>query len=278
MTITAHPNHLLDQVLSEIETGYAPEAILMLSGMLDASLAKRNGIQCWRRSLIGHPLYQLLISHLHALSIIAAPISGKYSGKEKTDDFPIFAVTKMMASSFSKLGFVRAFAARDALSMQCVGEAWRAGKHVALYDCGTLSELNFLNGRDTTNIVTTPDCSSAREKFGNDGAHPFDLIIANSIADRLSSECLKTACTRFATQLKPGGRIVLSAFAPGHLGQGLQQLCVNPDLVCHTEQTLEEVAQATGLSFSSFRDASNSLIWVEMRAVSESQLQLGEAA
>lgn len=273
MTTQAQPTHLLDQLLSEIEAGRAAEAIWMLSGMLDASLSKDNGGHSWRSSLLGHPLFQLLSNNLNKLSVANAFRSPAHAAK---------SVNRITPDSFSNLGFVRALEARRSLSQQTVTEAWRLGKQIALVDCGEQGELDALRARDLANIIVAHHSAIARDglrsRHGDTlaiyaagcfqtGLHSqYDLILANNIADGLQTDALLSACKGFATQLKPGGRIVLSAFAPGHLGQGLQQLCVNPDLVCHAEPALEAIASAAGLTISHFRDSSNSLIWVELRA------------
>ena len=285
------PIHLLNQVLAEVEAGHATEALMMLSGMLDASVARGQGLNSWRASLTGHPLSRLLSAHL-TLPVDTSNLDSACITETPVSRFsPLSGATKMMAESFSRMGFVRALDARQSLSRQCVAEAWSVGKQVALFDCANLGALDELTGRDMQNIVSVSGAQTGTDFCNTSGSHSFaihavgansgqqfDLILASTIADRLRKAELISACKHFAAKLKPNGRIILSAFAPGHLGVGLQQLCLNPDLVCHSEQALEDVAAAADLSITSFRDASNSLIWAELRSNSEIRKSKGDTA
>lgn len=294
MTTYAQLNHLLDQVLSEVEAGRATEAVLMLSGMLDASSTSGQPLRCWRSALRAHPLSSLLSAQLNNFSGSANPeISRK--AKFRTADRPLpSAYSDTLSDSFGRLGFVRGLHARRSLSAQILVEAWRAGRQVALIDCGEQGELDSIIGHDAQNIVVRHSRKTAREylraKHGDnltieaDGegqgapSRRFDLILASDIADQCSTDRLTSWCRDFSRQLKPSGRLIISAFVPGHLGLGLQRICTNQDLICHAEFALEAVASASNLSITHFRDSSNSLIWAELRVAGEAQVSTGQAA
>lgn len=268
------PTHFLNQVLSEIEAGHTGEALLMLSGMLDGAVTNDGDLTLWRQSLKGHPIHKIVLDMLASLHVIknSECVDRQLLGAPQLIG-P--AGSKAITEIVSKLGFVRAMAARRLLLQQTIGEVWRIGGRIALSEQDRIDALDGLGGLDMQNVHFLSQelhlCTSCTSVDGDIPQHDkpcpgqFDLILASNLADHLEQNALARICAGFAERLKYDGRIVLSAFAPGHLGQGLHQLCVNPDLVCHTEETLQQTACVAGLIITSFRDASDSLIWAEMR-------------
>ena len=79
-------------------------------------------------------------------------------------------------------------------------------------------------------------------------------------------------------RLLHGGVLLIASFVPGHLGQGLRQICADKPLHCHSEDDLTRAAHLAGFRLSTFRDANNSLIWAELRVDSKFREQCGETA
>ncbi len=271
MTSTANNHLLLDHLLCEIQAGHASDAILMFAGMLDACTARLSDIAIWRQNLANHPA-RLFLQEVAAVKDQGAEQSCALTLLSQTD-LPKDTMTRVscLHHTLSKLGSVRGLQARLALSQQTIDNAWQQGKNIALFGCGTLGEIDHISGHDHSNVFV--DQGNGKWNHG----HPaFDLILANSIADDLSSDELAARLAELAKQLNSNGRLIISAFAPGHLGQGWQQICLSRELVCHDEAILEAAAQCANLSIKTFRDASNSLIWAELRCVSACDISTGE--
>ncbi len=235
-----------DRVLGEFEAGHAGEAVLMLSGMLDASLDRGEGLAELRSAFTAHPLSTLC---RHAAK----------SGNRLGD-------------AVSRLGFARGLAARSELGGQAIERAWQAGKQILLLDCGERGELARLQALPLDNVALEHGdpaqfaLLASRHAFAApEPGHRFDLILATGWADRCRSADLSDRTSRIAGRLAHGGRLLLSAFVPGHLGCGWQSVCMGRDLHCHDEDGLAAAASAAGLSITQFRDSSSSLIWAELR-------------
>lgn len=234
-----------DRVLGEYEAGHAGNAVLMLSGMLDAALGRGERLGELRRTFAAHPL--------GAMCSLAT----------KSDNG--------LGDSVARLGFARGLAARRELGAQAIERAWQAGKQVLLLDCGERGELVRLKGRELENISaehSQPDQHATLvSRYGlaaADPEHRFDLIVATAWPDGCSPEELAARITRATTRLSPDGRLLLSAFVPGHLGWGWQAVCMGRELHCHDEASLAAAAAQAGLAINQFRDGSGSLIWAEL--------------
>lgn len=235
-----------DRVLGEYEAGHPEEAALMLSGMLDAVLGQGERLSKLRREFFSHPLA--------SLCLVAAKPGNR------------------LGDAVSRLGFARGLLARRELGAQAIEQTWMGGRQILISDCGERGELRRLNGRALDNVVlehADPLQENAlRDRFGLSAAEPgqrFDLIVATSWADNCKPSELGSQVERAAERLSPTGRLLLSAFVPGHLGWGWQAVCMGRDLHCHDEQGLAAVAAKAGLAINQFRDGSGSLIWAELQ-------------
>ncbi len=256
-TLTSH-RPFFDQVLGEYEAGHAGEAALMLSGMLDAALGQGERLGQLRRDFAGHPL--------SALCKLAAKPGNR------------------LGEAVARLGFARGLNTRRDLGAAAIEQAWQSGKQVLLADCGERGELARLRGRALDNFALDHGDPVHRTalagRFGLTAPAPeqrFDLILATGWADYCGTTELARRVEQAATRLAPAGRLLLSAFVPGHLGWGWQAVCMGRDLHCHDEDSLADLAENAGLTINQFRDGSGSLIWAELHKDGAANPAKGEA-
>lgn len=227
------PHILYDHVLDEIEAGRDAAAILLLAGMLDAAATEAVRAEHWRSALLEHPLY-------------------KFITKRSVQD-----------GAMAQLGFSRGLMARVELGRNAIEAAWKRGRDILLFQCGDAGELDGLHDHERGNIeIETRDIATA--------ATNHDLILASNIADQLSHDQLSELIAQARKRLNPDGALILSSFVPGHIGGGLRQICTGQILHCHDENALAEAATTAGFSISNFRDASNCLIWAQLRVATKS--------
>lgn len=225
---TTTPHLLYNHVLGEIESGRDAAALFLLAGMLDAAATEPAHVEQWRRVLLAHPLYKF--------------------------------ITKpgVQGGAMAELGFARGLVARVELGRNAIEAAWKRGRRILLFQCGENGELDGLKGHELGNI------SFESHDIAPVASH-YDSIFATSLADQLSHQQLVTLIEQAKIRLKPGGSIFLSSFVPGHLGGVLHQICAGRSLQFHDESDLVAASAAAGCSISHFRDASNGLIWAELR-------------
>ena len=219
---------LFDHVLDEIEAGRDAAALLLLAGMLDAAATEPEAAEQWRCVLLEHPLYKFITTR------------------------------SVRDGAMAQLGFSRGLAARVELARKTIEAAWKRGRRILLFQCGENGELDGLKGHGLGNI------SFGSHDIARVASH-YDSIFATSLADQLSHQQLVTLIEQAKIRLKLGGSIFLSSFVPGHLGGVLHQICAGRSLQFHDESDLVAASAAAGCSISHFRDASNSLIWAELR-------------
>ena len=241
MNNCTNPNTLFDHLLDVIESGRDNEALLILAGMLDAAQTDANRAASFRKALLAHPLSHFLTRQQSCNGAIAG------------------------------LGGDQRFAAKIALGAAAVEAAWMRGKQILLYQCGCDGELYGIAGREIDNVSIEYDGAPLSDK-------KHDLILATKLADRFAPELLASQLGYLRQRLFPTGVVLIASSVPGHLGHALRQLCNDAPLHCHDESGLEQVARSAGFSISSFRDASNSLIWAELRIATEIRQQIGETA
>jgi hypothetical protein len=241
MTETPNPSTLYDHLLNEIEAGRDTEAVLLLAGMLDAAESDAESAEKFRSALLHHPLHQFL----------------KHQSQH--------------GDALARLGIERSRSTRTALGALAVEAAWKRGKHILAYQCGTEGELLRLAGQSQDNIRI----ERAGDPFP---ATRHDLILASHLPDRWPSTQLAGQLTKLGKRLRQGGVLLIASLVPGHLGHGLRQVCAGIPLHCHSESDLAHAANLAGFRLSTFRDASNSLIWAELRVDSKFREQCGETA
>ena len=180
-TLQSH-QQFFDRVLGEYEAGHAGNAVLMLSGMLDAALGRGERLAELRRTFAAHPLGTMC-------SLAAKSGNG-------------------LGDSVARLGFARGLAARRELGAQAIELAWQAGKRVLLFDCGERGELVRLKGRELENISVEHGQPNQQavlaSRYGLVAPKPerrFDLILATTWPDDCAPEELATRITHAATRL-----------------------------------------------------------------------------
>lgn len=207
-----------DLILSDIESGCSVAAIATLGGLLDAAATEPEATKACHKLLSSHPLHQVVQS-------------------------------SSMAKAVSMLGFVRAEAAREALTAQLIRSLSDNGKRFL--------HIDSASGLDDAQILERV------ESRGNG----FDHIVAPSIADTHSDIELLRLVETLGDLLAPNGRLCLSAFAPNHLGLGWQTICLARKLHCHNEASFSRLAKAMGAKLSCFRDASGALVWADFKLI-----------
>lgn len=230
-TITT-PDILYDHVLGEIEAGRDAAALLLLAGMLDAAETDPKRAEQWRGALVAHALYKFITQ------------------------------CSARGTAMASFGFSRGLIARVELGRNAIESAWQRGRQILLLQCGDDGELDGLLGLERNNIAFEARAITS-------AASKFDLIVASGIADQLAGDGFRNFIAHAANRLNVGGTLIVSSFVPGYLGNGLRQICAKQTLFCHDEISLAEAATAAGLGISTFRDASNCLIWAELRVAND---------
>ncbi len=259
---------LLDHLLDEVETGHADEAVLLAAGMMDRAMSDPSSARDFRDTLLAHPLHPFLIQASRSHAEIANSADG-------IDD-------KHFGSSLRCLGSTRAGKARSEITTQWVTEAWKQGKNICLLDCGLNGELEALSHCDLSNIAIVHPDQQKLEAASSQMSQPFqaltadpvsyepttryDLIIAPRVADAMTQAALSRWLSRWSDSVSQDGALCISSFVPGHLGLGWQSICMGRTVNCHDEAALQQAALVARLTTHTIRDASNSLVWAEMRS------------
>lgn len=266
---------LLDQVVSEFESGRVTGAVLMLAGMLDAVATDSSEVAVCRKQIARHPLRQFL---------------GHTTGATLSQPAPdgLSAWERQLHAAVGQLGFVRGLRVRRELGARAIEAAWQQGQRIALLDCGELGELDRLKCRALDNVVLVHRDRSSAEAIAAVHVPRLAILAPHQVANQRFDLQLATAddcpatelaarLSAIATQLAPGGSLLLSAFAPGHLGAGWQAVCMGRDLNCHDEPSLTAAARAAGLAIAHYRDSSGSLIWAALHHAGTSRAFKGES-
>jgi hypothetical protein len=162
----------------------------------------------------------------------------------------------MLANTIAELGFARAERARVQLARDITDCARAKGLHICLITPGRKGESYTLS-------------QSLRKQESL-----FDGVIAPAIADDLTDAELLEFTRLAASRLKRGGQLCMSAFAPGHIGQGWQTIWLGRKLHCHDEAAFARFADAICATVNCFRDASGGLIWADFSL--QTKTQMGE--
>ena len=254
-------NALLDSLLGEVEAGRAGHAVLLLAGMLDASLGQaqdETALTGWRTALRLHPIAQFLAPM--AAEAGDAARRRRILAMLAQDSLPpetAIGIQRLHAA-MAPIGFVRALQARLMLARQSLTQAWQAGRSVAIIG-DSEAEMAALMGLDTANITVAADYADLPEQR-------FDLILAHALPDDAVQRDMTRAAAHLAPHLELGGTLSMSAFVPAHLGMGWQAACLGRAPYCHDEAGFAAVSAIAGLSLTHRRDVSNALIWADMRA------------
>ncbi|MFM5908205.1 MAG: hypothetical protein ACKOPO_11580 [Novosphingobium sp.] len=157
-----------------------------------------------------------------------------------------------MAEYTGRLGIARALDARDELTNATLVQARRRGERCLVLD----------KGRGANALIHA-------------GRQSFDLILATTLPDAMSEGRLARGMARAADRLASGGRLVISAFLPGHLGCGWHSIWLGKPVHRHAPEALTRAARAAGFDARLFHDASDCLVWADLR-LRPSQRRSGE--
>lgn len=148
---------------------------------------------------------------------------------------PAGATARRLSDATRSLTFIRASDERRRMMGERLTAADRAGSRVSVLDRADEAEL-----------------SEAGE---------FDLICAPDLPDQLDKRALASLLSSIAVRLAKGGQFLIAPFLPDHLGFGWRRICLDQGFHCHTEADVRVAASLAGLRLSTFRDATDSLMW-----------------
>lgn len=165
-------------------------------------------------------------------------------------------------------------------------KAHKAGKRILSLACGHFREGTLLIGQDLGNITVVDQDQLSLDVVRADHGHRLNCVEANVIRF-LKSAALRgeqwdyiytlgltdyfdeRAMALFHKLLKPclapDGHILLANFVPDHLAVGWMDAVMDWQLICRTEQDLENHARAVGFTPRTWRDETDSIAYCEMK-------------
>jgi hypothetical protein len=182
---------------------------------------------------------------------------------------------RMAAAIPTLAGMFDAIADDHSAVLQCRSDLLSHPIHSALESSSaktSIAEIGFCRAqraRDELAASLILSCEKARLNIGgpdeqaNAKSCAPDIIIAPALADSHCAAILTKLVHRLLGQMEPGGRLVLSAFTPRHLGLGWRRIVLGEDVHCHDETAFTTLASALDLAPTLFRDGSGNLIWAE---------------
>jgi hypothetical protein len=232
-----------DQVLTEISAGKVSDGINLLVGMLDTVDIGPGSLAQAKRELSGHSLARMLLedpsiadaeSRPNDTSVRIGMIGNANASVEMSSTGRrLFEVT-------SELTVARALRQRREGFSSRYTRALQLGQKVC---------------------VLTDERADAL-----DGTSVFDLILAPDLFDQTIGPALSNVLKRAAENLNTGGRIVVAAMLPHHLGAGWRSACLNWNPHCHDEDALARIAAFAGLHARTYRDETDCILWAELGA------------
>jgi SAM-dependent methyltransferase len=147
-----------------------------------------------------------------------------------------------MAAFTQRLGIAQALSAREELARATLRQARQRGERCLVVDAPARANALIHAGRES-----------------------FDLILAANLPDGQCESRLARSMGKAARRLVRGGRLVISAFLPGHLGCGWHSIWLARPVHRHAPDTLSRAAQAAGFEARLFHDASDCLVWADLR-------------
>jgi hypothetical protein len=276
-------------ILTELQAGNVQGGITLLVGMLDAVADDGVALRLASDELKTHDLWQLLLQEplcahaaahpgdIHALGDMIC-LDGHQSVTSSTG-FRLFGVT-------SDLTFSRAFRERRRQAGEILVRAWQAGRSICLPGCSDFGALAALAGQDLSNIIiadANPDClARLKDQLGPSintvdeealsflknaavTGQRFDLICATELLDALAPDDLAATLSAMQGALAADGKILTASLLPDHLGNGWRRACLGWAIHCHDELQVERAASAAGLTARSYRDATDCVVWAELK-------------
>lgn len=279
-----------NSVLTELQAGNVHDGIILLVGMLDSAGRDAAALEVAHKELTSHDLWQILLQDPLCAQATAAP--GKYSAlgdmicqeacpsAATSTGFRLFGVTH-------ELTFARAFRERRRQAAEILVRSWQLGRRICLPGCSDFQALGALEGQDLSNIIVVdanPDClAQLKARLGHSIAtvnedplaflrrsaaeeHRFDLVCATEMLDALDQRDLPDTFAAMRGSLAENGKILTASLLPEHLGSGWRRACLGWNIHCHDDARIEQAATAAGLSVQTYHDATDCVVWAEMKS------------
>jgi extracellular factor (EF) 3-hydroxypalmitic acid methyl ester biosynthesis protein len=281
-----------DQTLLAIDQGQLNLAYPMLAGKLYADYVSGLDWSETRRALHDHPLHARLMEDPYSARAASKPRG--YSGDAELIDFAYDRrapdgtaelATQMFNHSINFQASEGVRRRRD-YAEQRLSQAWAKGKRICALACGHLREADPLIGEDLGNItVVDQDPLSLDVVRANHGetvniveanvihylraaaktGEKFDLIYTLGLTDYFDERAMSLLHRLMKACLAPRGEIMLANFLPGHLAIGWMDAVMDWHLIYRDEADMERHAAEIGMTARTFRDATDSIVFCEMR-------------
>ena len=263
-----------DQVMKQIEAGQAKNALIQLSGMLDATSMNAGGLAAAGDVLRQHDLYSLM---QRALIGRSGEGGGRTSAFPALFDTPALShgfdpTTKRVFAAMQEIPPVSAILKRADHAGRIIARAWQDGRSICLSGTGYSEALRQLDRRDLSNISV---CGAQQQFETLDealaSAQRFDLIYAPDVLLETKADALSATLTRITASLEPDGMALMTSLMPNHLGSGWRQLCLGWDPECHGEESLSAAADLAGIKARIYDDSEGCILWCELVRADENK-------
>jgi SAM-dependent methyltransferase len=244
-----------------------------------------------RDDLHAHPLHRRLLEDPYASHAARRPRG--YPGDAALidiiyDEIPPIETTAAGRDIFSitiRFQAAEGVRLRRVTAEAFVKDAHSNGDRICVLACGHFREGDSLKGVDLSAItVVDQDPQSLAVVAAN---HPsirieeanvirylrraasqgqrFDLIYTLGLTDYLDDRSMRLLHQLMKACLAPGGKIILANFVPNHLAIGWMDAVMDWQLIYRREEDLAGFAKAIDLIPTTWRDASGSIAWCEMK-------------
>lgn len=283
-----HDERFFDFVLGQLEAGDISGCLHFLAGALITESSGRSA----RSSLRNHDLHRVLLEDPYMARAFNKPRG--YAGDAVLidmlyDRLPPEGTVPRGRDLFSvttAFPVARAVRERLAFAEDMLEREWRAGKRICALACGHLREADPLAGRDLTNLTGIDQDPLSLERIWERHGGRIELINANvlhylrraardgerfdhiytlGLTDYLDDRAMDLLHLLMLNCLNPGGSILVANFVPNHIAMGWMDAVMDWHLVYRTEADLEGFAAGVGLTARSWRDATGTIAFCEMR-------------
>ena len=268
-----------DRVMQQVEVGHARNALIQLSGMLDASGMNSGGLAAAGDALRRHDLFALLrraqcpepdTSTSAIPTLLRAPSL-----------LPSFDPTaQMLFTAMREIPPVHAILKRGDHAGRIIAQAWKEGRSICLSGTGYSDALRILDGRDLGNVTVCGASelprAAVRQRFDTladalEAGACFDLIYAPDLLFETAQDRLAETFSAVAASLTADGTALMSSLLPDHLGSGWRKLCLAWEPHCHAEEPLAHAAQAAGVTARFYDDREGCILWCEVACAQNSK-------
>lgn len=281
-----------DQALMMIEQDEVHVALPLLAGKLYADQKDQANWQATRSELHQHPLHKVLMEDPYINRAFTKPRG--YAGDAELIDLIYDQGTSTELAKRAKALFevstsfqgCQGVRNRRQYAVDMLSKAHKAGKRICALACGHLREADDLAGQDLTNIVAVDQDPVSLARIGKTHGdritlveanvirylrsaaregQQFDLIYTLGLTDYFDARTMSLFHQLMKGCLAPGGTIMLANFAPHHLATGWMDAVMDWHLIYRDEVELGAHAAEIGMEARTWRDASGSIVFCEMR-------------